>query len=374
MKVAIVHDQLNEFGGAERVLVSLKQIYPKADVYTTTYNPYSLGVHRSLIKNWKVNVSWFGKIPIIKNLYSPFRFLTPYIWESFNFDDYDLVISSSGSWMSKGVKTNKPTIHVSYIHHPPRYLYGYETAIEWQKYFIVRIYAYIVNHFLRIWDFESSQRPDYIIANSKETQKRIEKFYRRNSTVVYPPVSIPKTISYSLSTNRYFITVSRLAKAKHIDVLIKAANKKKFNLKVIGSGRDKRYLRSISGPTVEFLDNISDKEFSKIFENARAFLFASKDEEFGIAPVEAMGYGLPVIAYRSGGVPEYIEDGANGFLFDELNEDSLLDKFAKLNRLSTKQYLKMKKLARKTAEKFSEKNFKKSIDDFVKKHARTTRS
>ncbi|MBW7960035.1 hypothetical protein B6D29_03375 [Microgenomates bacterium UTCPR1] len=374
MKVAIVHDQLNEFGGAERVLVSLKQIYPKADVYTTTYNPYSLGVHRSLIKNWKVNVSWFGKIPIIKNLYSPFRFLTPYIWESFNFDDYDLVISSSGSWMSKGVKTNKPTIHISYIHHPPRYLYGYETAIEWQKYFIVRIYAYIVNHFLRIWDFESSQRPDYIIANSKETQKRIEKFYRRNSTVVYPPVSIPKTISYSLSTNRYFITVSRLAKAKHIDVLIKAANKKKFNLKVIGSGRDKRYLRSISGPTVEFLDNISDKEFSKIFENARAFLFASKDEEFGIAPVEAMGYGLPVIAYRSGGVPEYIEDGANGFLFDELNEDSLLDKFAKLNRLSTKQYLKMKKLARKTAEKFSEKNFKKSIDDFVKKHARTTRS
>lgn len=374
MKVAIVHDQLNEFGGAERVLVSLKQIYPKADVYTTTYNPYSLGVHRSLIKNWKVNVSWFGKIPIIKNLYSPFRFLTPYIWESFNFDDYDLVISSSGSWMSKGVKTNKPTIHISYIHHPPRYLYGYETAIEWQKYFIVRIYAYIVNHFLRIWDFESSQRPDYIIANSKETQKRIEKFYRRNSTVVYPPVSIPKTINYSLSTNRYFITVSRLAKAKHIDVLIKAANKKKFNLKVIGSGRDERYLRSISGPTVEFLDNISDKEFSKIFENARAFLFASKDEEFGIAPVEAMGYGLPVIAYRSGGVPEYIEDGANGFLFDELNEDSLLDKFAKLNRLSTKQYLKMKKLARKTAEKFSEKNFKKSIDDFVKKHARTTRS
>lgn len=374
MKVAIVHDQLNEFGGAERVLVSLKQIYPKADVYTTTYNPYSLGVHRSLIKNWKVNVSWFGKIPIIKNLYSPFRFLTPYIWESFNFDDYDLVISSSGSWMSKGVKTKKPTIHISYIHHPPRYLYGYETAIEWQKYFIVRIYAYIVNHFLRIWDFESSQRPDYIIANSKETQKRIEKFYRRNSTVVYPPVSIPKTINYSLSTNRYFITVSRLAKAKHIDVLIKAANKKKFNLKVIGSGRDERYLRSISGPTVEFLDNISDKEFSKIFENARAFLFASKDEEFGIAPVEAMGYGLPVIAYRSGGVPEYIEDGANGFLFDELNEDSLLDKFAKLNRLSTKQYLKMKKLARKTAEKFSEKNFKKSIDDFVKKHARTTRS
>ena len=190
MKVALVHDQLREFGGAERVLVSLKKIFPQADIYTTTFDLNSLGIHKNLIKDWKVNVSWFGKIPLLNRFYSPFRFLTPLIWESFDFSGYDLVISSSGSWMSKGIKTKKPTVHISYIHHPPRYLYGYETAIEWQKYFFIKIYGYIINHFLRIWDFISTQRADFLIANSEETKRRIEKFYRRDSTVIYPPVDI----------------------------------------------------------------------------------------------------------------------------------------------------------------------------------------
>ncbi|HEX7542886.1 MAG TPA: glycosyltransferase [Patescibacteria group bacterium] len=195
MKVALVHDQLREFGGAERVLVSLKKIFPQADVYTTTFDLNSLGSHKKLVKDWKVNLSWFGKIPFLNKFYSPFRFLTPLIWESFDFSKYDLVISSSGSWMSKGIKTSKPTVHISYIHHPPRYLYGYETAIEWQKYFFIKIYGYIVNHFLRIWDFTSTQRVDYLIANSVETKKRIKKFYRRDSTVIYPPVNIPNKLA-----------------------------------------------------------------------------------------------------------------------------------------------------------------------------------
>lgn len=367
MKVAIVHDQLREFGGAERVLVSLKKIFPQADIYTTTFNINSLGSHKNLIKNWKINVSWFGKIPIINRFYSPFRFLTPIIWESFDFSKYDLVISSSGSWMSKGIKTKKPTVHISYIHHPPRYLYGYETAVEWQKYWIIRIYAYIVNHFLRIWDFQSSQRPDYLIANSKETKKRIEKFYRRSSTVIYPPVNIPKKISESSTcqSKNYYITVSRLTKAKHIDILIKAANKLKFNLKIIGTGRDEKYLKSIAGKTVEFLGNISDENFKNIFLNAKGFLFASKDEEFGIACIEPMGYGLPVIAYNSGGIPEYIKDGVNGFLYDNLDEESLIYKIKKFESLKVNEIKEIKKQARKTAEKFSEEVFRKNIIKFI---------
>jgi glycosyltransferase involved in cell wall biosynthesis len=366
MKVALVHDQLREFGGAERVLVSLKKIFPQADVYTTTFNLNSLGIHKELIKNWKVYVSWFGKIPFINRYYSPFRFLTPLIWESFDFSGYDLVISSSGSWMSKGIKTEKPTIHISYIHHPPRYLYGYETAVEWQKYFFIKIYGYIVNHFLRIWDFTSSKRADFLIANSLETKRRIEKFYRRDSTVIYPPVAIPKTIEkIKLKSENYFLTVSRLARAKHIDVLIKAANKAKFDLKIVGTGRDAEYLKSIAGRTVEFLGNLSDDELKKTYHGAKAFLFSSKDEEFGIAPVEAMGKGLPVIAYRSGGLPEYVVDGANGYLFDELNENSLIKKISEFNKLNKDQYQKMSEAARKTAEKFSEANFKKNILNFV---------
>lgn len=368
MKIALVHDQLSEFGGSERVLVALKKIFPQADVYTTVYNPDKLGIHKKIFQNWKIYQSWFGKIPILRDYYSPFRFLTPIIWESFNFSNYDLVISSSGSWMSKGIKTKKPTIHISYVHHPPRYLYGYETAIEWQKYLPVRIYAYIVNHFLRIWDFESTKRPDYLIANSIETQNRIKKFYRRDSIVIYPPVKIPKTFSVSRSKSDYYITLSRLAKAKHIDVLINAANKMKFNLKIIGTGRDEKYLKSIAGPTVEFLGNLKDEDFKKIFSGAKAFLFASRDEEFGIACVEALGYGLPVIAYNSGGVPEYIKNGFNGYLFNQLDSSSLIEKIKEFEKLDQKKLILMKKNARKTAEKFSERIFKNKILKFIKKN------
>ena len=268
--------------------------------------------------------------------------------------------------MSKGIKTNKPTIHISYIHHPPRYLYGYETAIEWQKYFFIKIYGYIINHFLRIWDFNSSKRADYLIANSEETKKRIEKFYRRDSTVIYPPVSIPKKFEKSRKLSGYYLTVSRLARSKHIDVLIKAANIAKFNLKVVGSGRDEDRLKQIAGSTVEFLGNLSDEELKQTYLGAKAFLFASKDEEFGIAPVEAMGYGLPVIAYRSGGLPEYIVDGKNGYLYDQLDESLLIKRVNELTSLPKEKYLEMRKEARKTAERFSEKEFKKNILNFLK--------
>jgi glycosyltransferase involved in cell wall biosynthesis len=378
MKVALVHDQLREFGGAERVLVSLKKIFPQADIFTTTFDLNSLGSHKKLIKNWKIHVSWFGKIPFLNKFYSPFRFLTPLIWESFNFSKYDLVISSSGSWMSKGIKTKKPTLHIAYIHHPPRYLYGYETAIEWQKYFFIKIYGYIVNHFLRIWDFTSTQRANYLIANSIETQRRIEKFYRRDSTVIYPSVNVPDRFidPFIGKPNNYFLTVSRLARAKHIDILIKAANMAKFKLKIVGSGRDEERLRQLAGPTVEFLGNLTDEKLKKTYINGQAFLFASRDEEFGIAPVEAMGYGLPVIAFKSGGIPEYVVNGKNGYLLDELNESLLVKKVNELTSLSKEKYLIMRKEARKTAENFSEENFKKNILNFVKSktHARTSRS
>jgi len=373
MRIALVHDQLSEFGGSERVLVALKKIFPPADVFTLVYNPEKLGPHKDIVKKWKIKTSWFDKIPIIRNFYSPFRFLTPLIWESFDFSKYDLVISSSGSWMSKGIKTKKPTIHIAYIHHPPRYLYGYETAIEWKKYLPVKIYAYIVNHFLRIWDFYSSKRPDYLIANSKETQSRIRRFYQRDSVVIYPPVNIPQLVSTSYnqfkptSTN-YYLTVSRLAKAKHIDVLIKTANKMKFNLKIIGTGRDEKYLKSIAGKTVEFLGNLPDEKLKEVYFFAKAFLFASRDEEFGIAAVEAMGHGLPVIAYNSGGLPEYVKDGINGYLFNQLNEESIIAAIKKLEQLPANQYQKMKKEARKVAEKFSFDNFKKNFLAFLKQN------
>ena len=181
--------------------------------------------------------------------------------------------------MSKGIKTKKPTIHISYIHHPPRYLYGYETAVEWQKYFFIKIYGYIINHFLRIWDFTSTQRADYLIANSEETKKRIEKFYRRNSIVIYPPVDIPKKLDELEKLDKlsnYYLTVSRLARAKHIDILIKAANAAKFNLKIVGDGRDLERLKQIAGPTVEFLGNLTDEKLKKLMLMLKLFYLLQK--------------------------------------------------------------------------------------------------
>ncbi len=366
MKIAIVHDQLREFGGAERVLVALKKLFPDAPVYTSTFSADSLGEHKSLIRKWDIRVSWFGKIPLLNTLYSPFRFLTPHIWESFDFSQYDLIISSTGSWMCKGIKTTKPTIHISYIHHPPRYLYGYETAIEWQKNPFIKIYGTFINHFLRMWDYDASCRPDYLIANSEETKKRIQKFYRRDSTVIYPPVCIPEKIENgNLKTENYYITVSRLAKAKHVDLLIRASNKYGFHLKIIGVGRDLKRLEGIAGKYTELLGNVSDEKLKQLYAKARGFLFASVDEEFGIAPVEAMGYGMPVIAFASGGLIETVTEGVNGYLFDKLSESSLHQKIKKLESLTEKQYAEMKINARKEAEKYSEEVFEKKILQFI---------
>lgn len=373
MKIAIVHDQIQEFGGAERVLVALKQIYPEADVFTSFYNSVALGMHAHHFEGWNIKTSWADRVPGFKKLFSPLRFLTPLIWESFNFNGYDVVISSSGWYMCKGIITRPETVHICYLHHQPRYLYFYETAVEWQKYWPVKIYAHLVNHGLRIWDYLSSQRVDFFIANSEETQKRITKFYRRDSHVVYPPVKIAdQAADYNPTSENYYITTSRLAKAKHIDVLIKAANTQKFKLKIIGSGRDEEYLRSIAGETVEFLNKVKDEEFTELYKNAKAYLFASVDEEFGIAPIEAMGYGIPVIAFASGGLKETIKEGKNGYLYHELNEDSLIEQIKQLENLTEEDYKKMRESARKESEQYSMDEFKKQIVEFVNKHAKTS--
>lgn len=375
MKIAIVHDQLQEFGGAERVLVALKQIYPQADVFTSFYTPSALGIHAEQMKDWTIYTSWADKVSFMKKLYSPLRFITPLIWESFNFNAYDLVISSSGSYMSKGIITRPDTAHICYLHHPPRYLYYYETAIEWQKYWPIKIYGHLINHRLRIWDYLSSQRVDHFIANSVETQKRVEKFYRREAKVIYPPVTIPEELEHgtwnlpagrqSLEHKKYYLTVSRLARAKHIDVLIKAANKMKIKLKIVGTGRDETYLKSIAGPTVEFLGAVSDEKLPEIYNGAKAFLFASVDEEFGIAPIEAMGYGVPVIALASGGLKETVQEGKNGYLYQGLDEEKLIQKVTLFENTNAEIQMAIRQQARKSSEQYSFENFKRHITQYV---------
>ena len=383
MKIALVHDFLKEYGGAERVLEALHDIWPDAPVYTSFVDWKGLGPHADRLKKWNIKESWISRFPFITAYISPFRFLAPLIWRSFNFSGFDVVISSSSWFMPKGVTVHPPAVHICYLHTPPRYLYGYQTARDWQKYWPVRLYGLIVNHWLRLYDFESSQRVQYFIANSEETKRRITKFYRRDSVVVYPPVEMSKqsrgagsrfarqTVSSKEKTT-YYLVVSRLARAKHIDLAIEACQEMNVPLVIVGKGADDgrlqklitNYELQITKPhaNISMLGEVSDEELPSLYTNAKALLFPAEDEEFGIVPVEAMGYGVPVVAYRSGGVVETVIEGKTGVFFDELTVPSLVDAIEKCSR--TKSITK--EACMKQAANFSPDHFKKSIEKMVK--------
>ncbi len=362
MKVALVHDQLAEFGGAERVLISLKKIYPDADVYVSFVDRNKLGMHWDKFKDWKIIQSRARFIPFFSKLYSPLRFLLPWIWRSFNLSSYDLVICSSSWGMAKGVslirskvegqKSKVQTKYVCYLHTPPRYLYGYdESALK--KYLVVRIYAGIVNHFLRMYDYESSQTVDNFIFNSEEIRRRSLKFYQRDGIVIHPPISLAPSsklqdIDALLHVARsskleatHFLTVSRLAPTKHIDIIIKACNELKKNLVVVGVGNQDSYLRSIAGPTISFKGHVTDEEFELLYAGAHAFLYASVDEDFGMVPVEAMAHGVPVIAYASGGVKETVTHLERGIQYSELTPRALIEAIKHFDGLSIDDKSKM---------------------------------
>src|SRR5579863_6293240 len=192
VKVAIVHDYIKEYGGAERVLEALCEAYPDAPIYTAFYKKRSATYER--FRHKKIIPSWAHYIPFFATkLHSPLRFLAPMIWRSFDFSSYDVVITSASWYVTKGVikhKIDNKPIEICYCHTPPRWLYGYKTSVEWQRFWPIKVYGMIVGHFMRIYDANAAQRVDYFIANSKEIQARIKKFYRRDATVIYPPVNL----------------------------------------------------------------------------------------------------------------------------------------------------------------------------------------
>jgi len=365
MKVALVHDYLKEYGGAERVLLALHEIFPEAPIYTVFYVKNSSAGR--VFKDTVVVESWFGKLPFAGKLISPLRFLLPVIWKSFDFKNYDLVISSASWAITKGFTGGK-TKEICYCHTPPRYLYGYETSRNWKKHWHVRFYALIVNHFMRMYDFERAQKVTWFIANSKEVQLRIKKFYRREAVVVNPPVDLLEGFGgfEGSGGRKYFLTGGRLEQAKNFDLVIKACNELKMPLKIYGSGTQENYLKSISGLTVEFLGRVSDEEKFKLMADCKAFIVMAKDEDFGITPVEAMAGGAPVIAYRGGGYQETVVEGKTGVFVEEATVESLVGVLKGFEGFV--RGIKSRS-CRKRAEKFSKERFKKEIIGFVEKYA-----
>lgn len=362
MKVAIVHDYIKEYGGAERVLEALCEMYPDAPVYTAFVDKSSSAYEH--FKNRKIISSWFNLVPFAGKLASPLRFLTPWIWGSFDFSKFDLVISSASWFITKGFGLK---VEICYCHTPPRWLYGYTTSVNFQKYLVVRLYARIVGHFMRIYDFKQAQKVDFFIANSKEVAARIKKFYRRDSTVIYPPVSLPKPTK--TKKENYYFVVSRIVGAKGLDLAVSAALKMGFNLKIAGAPSgyytDYKNLQKKAEGKVEFLGHVTDEELSNLYAQAKGFLALSQDEDFGITPVEAMLCGTPVIAFAGGGYKETVIDGKTGVLFDKPTIEGLTAAIKKFERQNFDRNFLIKH-----AGKFSKEIFKREVKEFVKKHER----
>lgn len=365
MKIALVHDYIKEYGGAERVLEALHEIWPDAPVYTTVYLPEFLGPHKDRFVGWDIRTSFLQKIPFVHKLISPIRILTPWVFENWDFSSYDVVlVSATGAYFPNLLVRKPDTIHICYCHTPPRYLYGYPTARNWQNNILGRIIGSIVNHNLRQVDFLSSQRPDFFIANSEEVRRRIQKFYRRDATVIYPPVEINEKIKgRKIKRREYYLTGGRLARAKRIELAIEACNKLKLPLKVVGKsfanyGDD---LRKLAGPSVEFLNEVDDETLHSLFGECKAFIYPAEAEDFGIMPVEAMAYGAPVIASKKGGVAESVLDGKTGVLFDEYSVESVIDAIVSFQKLHIKSDDCIKQ-----AQKFQKERFQKEISEFVK--------
>jgi glycosyltransferase involved in cell wall biosynthesis len=340
IKIALVHDYIKEYGGAESVLEELSDIYPEAQIFTSLYCPKFLGPHQNRLQDkWKnrINQSFFQYIPFAYKIISPLRLLSPFAFKHFDFSKYDIIISSATGAYFPNSLNKKSAKLICYCHTPPRYLYGLPTARNFTNNKFIKALAFFVNHWLRLLDFKFAQNVDQFIANSSTTALRIKKFYRRDSIIINPPVTINQVapvLSKKGDGGRFFLTGGRLARAKRYDIAILACNNLHLPLKIFG--RDfanyQEELKNISGPNIEFIGEITQAEKQKLLSNAKAFIFCSDNEDFGIAPVEAMAVGTPVIGYRSGGTTETVIDGKTGILFDELTVTSCVDAILKLNK------------------------------------------
>jgi glycosyltransferase involved in cell wall biosynthesis len=362
VKTAIIHDVFIEKGGAERVFLSLLEMYPTADVYIPLLSVQHIPQIQKKTSG-KIFTSFLNKIPFVHSasvLLKPLLFL---YWEYLDLSDYDLVITSSHSFSSKAVITSPDTHHVSYVHTSPRYLYTEYNETRVLKKKLFRVLLLPMLSWLRSQDFLAAQRPDVLVANSKVVQRRIQKYYRRSSIIIPPPVKLPvleKKLKKVESSAQYFLCHSRLAKQKGIDLAILACNELQLSLVVVGRGSQEAYLRSIAGPTVQFRGFVPDEEMSAVYAGAKALIYCSIEEDFGLVPVEAMAHGVPVIGYRSGGTAETVLHLKTGLLFDEYTVEELkktLKTFAK-KKLSAKA-------AKQHAKKYAEEQFKRKMKKVI---------
>jgi len=321
MKVALIHDHLAQDGGAERVVQAFRKLYPDAPLFVLVHNPKR--AHPSF-RDADIRTSFIQRLPYGSRLYQWYLNLMPTAVERYDLSGYDLVVSSASSF-AKGVITDPCTTHISYIHSPTRYLWSdtiqYVNDLPYPRP-LKAIASQALNR-IRMWDRIAAERPDYLIANSRLVQERITKYYRRPSTVMYPPVETQR-FSPSPTIGNYYLTGGRLVPYKRFDIAIQAFNKLGLPLKIYGSGPLEKTLRAMAKPNIEFLGRVPDDQMNDLYSKAIAFI-NPQVEDFGITVVEAMAAGRPVIAYGAGGALETVNPNVSGVFFEDQEWESLAD-------------------------------------------------
>jgi glycosyltransferase involved in cell wall biosynthesis len=319
--VSIVHDYLNQRGGAERVVLELSNIWPQAPIYTSLYRPDSTlpgfrdrEICTSLLDRLPVNGSFRNLLP-----------LYPLAFRSLGTLGGDIVVSSSSGW-AHAVRTLPSALHVIYCHTPARWLYGGEYLGASARQAVLRPFGPL----LRSWDRSAAMRPDLYIANSAAVQRRISTLYGRDATVVYPPVAVDRFTP--TPRGERLLVVSRLLPYKRVDVVVEAATRAGIGLDVVGSGPALVHLQRIAGPTVVFHGQLDDKSVTELIEGCRVLCVAA-EEDFGITPVEAMAAGKPVVAFGAGGALETVQDGVTGSFFERHMVDDVLTAIKRSDKL-----------------------------------------
>ena len=364
MKVALVHDYLNQYGGAEKVLEAFCEIFPNAPIYTLIYAPKQI---RGAFSDRKIRTSFLQKIPFAKSRHRIFPLLMPIAIEQFDLSDYDVVLSDSASF-AKGVITKPNTLHICYCHTPPRYAWddSHKYIEEFGLPGIIKKLVPFFMNYIRLWDKEAALRVDKFICNSNFVAKRIKKYYNREAKVIHPPVETKMFEKARLRPSGYggqasFLMVGRLLPYKRFDIAVKAFNKLGKPLKIVGDGPERKKLENIAKQNIEFLGEFYNEDLKEYYQNCQAFVFP-QEEDFGIVALEAMAAGKPVIAYRSGGALESIKEKKTGIFFDEQTPEALTRAVRKFN---PRNFNSPK--IREHALKFDKEKFKKKIKDFVEK-------
>lgn len=364
-KVAIVTDWLTTYGGAEKVVLTVSEIFPEAPIFTSQYSEKEV----DWFSNKQVETGWLNIFPAKMRKILPVGRVLYFRNLGKKLKDFDVIISICCA-ESKGLNLSKKQLHISYLQGPPiQYYWGmYDDYVNNPGFgklsFLVRFFFKILVNPLRKNDFKLAQKPDFLIANSSYSKDEILKYYKRDASVVFPPVEVDK---FKLERNKkdYYITTSRQVNWKKLDLAVEAFSKNGKKLVLVGGGAEHQKLVELAGDAknIEFIPRISNPfELSKIVAEAKGFVFPSL-EPFGIAPIEALATGTPVLAFNQGGARDYINDGENGIFFDKQSSSAILKAVEKFEKTS----FDAKKVS-ESAKKFSKENFKKNFEEEIKRN------